>query len=177
VRLVRTIQPSNEPKPEPTAQPTTPTIIPATPAALTFRQQVALAEAEKQRDAMRAALLEAMQVLAKVDPKGFDAWLRAQGAELNMKLKPEALALYKPPFKFDRGYIFDADSNIASDDGDMTGNLNVAARVRGWGRIQSKPEAADLQDAVGELIAQALTEFWERHQTENQKLRPVCAKL
>lgn len=39
----------------------------------------ALRDAERQRDAMQAALLEAMRVLAKVDPRGAAKWLREQG--------------------------------------------------------------------------------------------------
>jgi hypothetical protein len=39
----------------------------------------ALRDVERQRDAMQAALLEAMRVLAKVDPRGAAKWLREQG--------------------------------------------------------------------------------------------------
>jgi CHAD domain-containing protein len=36
-------------------------------------------------------------------------------------------------------------------------------RVRGWGRISYLPEPEKLQDQVGEIIGQALTEFWLKH--------------
>jgi hypothetical protein len=39
---------------------------------------------------------------------------------------------------------------------------DAVLRIRGWGRIQYLPDAEKLQDAVGELIARAMTEFWER---------------
>ena len=39
----------------------------------------ALRDAERQRDAVQAALLEAMRVVAKVDPRGAAKWLRERG--------------------------------------------------------------------------------------------------
>ena len=42
-----------------------------------------------------------------------------------------ALELYKPPFTYRHGYIFDADGNMV---GDQAGD-SAATRVRGWGRI------------------------------------------
>ena len=72
--------------------------------------------------------------------------------------KEEAMALYKPPFKYEGGYIWDADGNMVSDDDKQ----NPIQRVRGWGRIGAMQNACELQDKVGTLIAQALTEFWMR---------------
>jgi len=81
-------------------------------------------------------------------------------------LRDAALALYKPPFKFQRGYVFDAASQMVADqDGWGEGSKvyeTVAARVRGWGRIVREPDAAALQDEVGTILADALTEFWNR---------------
>lgn len=74
-----------------------------------------------------------------------------------------AFALYEAPFKFNRGYIYDAKNQMVADDQGQ----DVALRVRGWGRISYLPEPEKLQDTVGELIAQALTEFWEKHSNEN----------
>lgn len=71
-----------------------------------------------------------------------------------------ALALYKAPFSFEHGYIFDADRHMVADDNDV--ESHVAARVRGWGRIGYMPEAAKLQDEVGAIIAEALTDFWNK---------------
>ena len=69
-----------------------------------------------------------------------------------------AVKLYKPPFRYERGYIFDADNSMVADNDAQ----DTVGRVRGWGRIQYLPNPEILQDRVGELIAQALTEFWEK---------------
>lgn len=37
------------------------------------------------------------------------------------------------------------------------------ARLRGWGHLCRKPNPEALQDELGDLIAEALSEFWERH--------------
>ncbi len=76
-----------------------------------------------------------------------------------------ALALYKPPFKFTHGHIFDADGRMVADqDGgfglDGKVETHIIARVRGWGRISYMKDAEQLQDEVGEMLAQALTDFW-----------------
>ena len=75
-----------------------------------------------------------------------------------------ALALYRPPFKFRMGYIHDAGGHMVADqDGFGEGSKvfdSIAARVRGWGRIGYMPDAEDLQDEVGAVIADALTAYW-----------------
>lgn len=81
-------------------------------------------------------------------------------------IRRRALDLYKAPFKYDHGYIWDANGEMVADDRvpmDDTENpqRSIAVRIRGWGRIGYLPEPEKLQDAVGELIAQALTKFWE----------------
>lgn len=73
-------------------------------------------------------------------------------------VKARAIGLYKAPFRYERGYIWDANGNMvadrpAEDDG-------TTLRVRGWGRIGYMPDAPALQDAVGEHIAKLLTEHW-----------------
>lgn len=72
-----------------------------------------------------------------------------------------ALNLYQIPFKYDpaSGYIFDANQNMVTEE--PLGS--IVAEVRGWGRIQYKPQPERLQDTVGEMIALALTEYWERN--------------
>lgn len=78
-------------------------------------------------------------------------------------LKAYALALYKPPFQHLHGYILDSDNRVVADDGEATKMLGqIAARVRGWGRIKYLPSPEELQDKVGELVAEALTQYWER---------------
>lgn len=74
----------------------------------------------------------------------------------------DALAIYKPPFKYQAGYIFDADDNMVADDC----GENAAARIRGWGRIQYMNNPEQLQDTIGEHIAKAMTEYWEKHRQE-----------
>ncbi len=77
-----------------------------------------------------------------------------------------AIELYTPPFKFDQfGYINDAVSNVVADDHteDAPGEVKPPLRVRGWGRMCYLPDPEQLQDQVGELIAQALNEFWMRN--------------
>lgn len=76
-------------------------------------------------------------------------------------IRKRAIDLYKPPFVFYRGYIHDAEGNMVSDDEvDDTDGLH---RIRGWGRIQKFEDAENLQDEVGHIIAEALTEYWNRH--------------
>lgn len=70
-------------------------------------------------------------------------------------LRDKAKELYKPPFRHDRGYIFDADSNMVADDAEA----NIM-RVRGWGRIGYMEDPELLQDEVGVMIAEALTAYW-----------------
>lgn len=81
-------------------------------------------------------------------------------------LRDKALALYKPPFYFRLGYIFDADNRMVADDYED----GACLRARGWGRIQYLPNPEQLQDTVGELIAEALTEFWERAQKGGERM-------
>lgn len=77
-------------------------------------------------------------------------------SSLNVELCAEAMNLYKPPFHYECGYILDSTHKVVADDGEI-------CRVRGWGRIQKQPNAAALQDKVGELIAQAMTDYWQAH--------------
>lgn len=85
------------------------------------------------------------------------------------ELKARALALYTPPFTFEYGYVHDANGNVVADnsierDEEVTSHKegNLLLRVRGWGRIQKFPNPENLQDCVGELICEALNEYWEK---------------
>lgn len=79
------------------------------------------------------------------------------------EINSRALAIYKPPFRFDRyGYIWDADNHMVADNHIEKDADGAALRVRGWGRISYLEDAEQLQDEVGRMIAQALTEYWER---------------
>lgn len=83
-------------------------------------------------------------------------------------LRKRALALYHGPFRYDPnggGFIWD---DGGRDGVEMVADVRAdhdgaAARARGWGRISYMEDAAALQDAAGELIAEALSEYWERH--------------
>lgn len=75
-------------------------------------------------------------------------------------IRQRALALYQPPFHFIHGYIYDSKNKMFSDDDGQ----DTVQRVRGWGRISYLPDAAKLQNEVGALIAEALTEFWTKAQ-------------
>jgi hypothetical protein len=76
-----------------------------------------------------------------------------------MDLKKEAMSQFKAPFSYHGGFIFDADSNMVSDD---SGGDHIA-RVRGWGRLGYLENGGEIQDKIGELIAEALTEYWNNH--------------
>ncbi|HCJ29158.1 MAG TPA: hypothetical protein DHV63_07680 [Pseudomonas sp.] len=79
------------------------------------------------------------------------------------EITSRALALYKPPFRFDRyGYIWDAEDNMVADNHIEAEADGAALRVRGWGRISYLKNPEQLQDEIGRIMAQALTEYWER---------------
>ena len=79
-------------------------------------------------------------------------------SEFSSDFRTTALALYTPPFHYAYGYIWDAKENMVADNHGQ----DVALRVRGWGRIGYQPNAEQLQDTVGELMAEALTKFWSQ---------------
>lgn len=79
-------------------------------------------------------------------------------------IREAAFNLYTAPFRYDTGYIWDSKDEMVADQGGID-ELEKIMRVRGWGRIQYlknfKPE--QLQDQVGKLCAEALTNLWNRH--------------
>lgn len=76
-----------------------------------------------------------------------------------------AMAIYTPPFKYQHGYIFDSQSHMVADNGPICDGPSVegavASRVRGWGRIGYMPNAAELQDEVGQMMADALNALYQ----------------
>lgn len=76
------------------------------------------------------------------------------------EIKKAAFTLYEAPFRYEHGYIFDAKGQMVSDDGDVGDSV---ARVRGWGRIGYLPDGAKLQDEIGKIMAEALTEYWRTY--------------
>lgn len=88
------------------------------------------------------------------------------------EIRQRALDLYKPPFAFYCGYIKDSNHETVADQGginEMKGM--IAAQIRGWGRISYLPTPEQLQDAIGEMVAEALTEYWERHAPTSESER------
>lgn len=75
-------------------------------------------------------------------------------------LRSRALALYTPPFKYEHGYIFDANGEMVADQGGSQPYPNAPLRVRGWGRIGYMQDGAQLQDEVGKVLAELLTSNW-----------------
>jgi hypothetical protein len=78
-----------------------------------------------------------------------------------------ALALYVPPFKYTQGYIFDSKGQMFSDDDKV--DLHIAQRVRGWGQISYLPNAEALQDELGQMIAEALTAWWNSSKSTSKE--------
>jgi hypothetical protein len=81
-------------------------------------------------------------------------------------LRERAFRLYRGPFRYEQGYVWDADNEMVADDR-VEGAIPVG-RVRGWGRVSYLPEPKELQDAVGDLIAEALTAHWENHRSSTK---------
>lgn len=91
-----------------------------------------------------------------------------------------AMAIYTAPFKYVHGYIYDSQDNMVADDGEMCSDKSVegavAARVRGWGRIGNMPNAAALQDEVGQMIVDALNAMYTNC-SETNVLKAEVAEL
>lgn len=75
-----------------------------------------------------------------------------------------AMAMYTPPFTYECGYIFDSQHLMVSDNGPVGSSTSVkgavAARVRGWGRLTYLPNGAELQDEIGQMMADALNTMY-----------------
>lgn len=80
--------------------------------------------------------------------------------------RKEAMSMYVAPFKYLHGYVFDARNQMVSDNGnDSDANSvegSVAARVRGWGRFSYFENGAEVQDEVGQMMADALNDYYEK---------------
>ena len=75
-----------------------------------------------------------------------------------------AMAVYAPPFTYLHGYIYDSQNLMVADGGSTGDNPSVegavAARVRGWGRLGYLPNGAELQDEVGQMMADSLNALY-----------------
>lgn len=84
------------------------------------------------------------------------------------ELRDRARKLFKAPFKYVSGYIWDNDGEMLADNHVKyeAETQGATLRVRGWGRLgyiaKSPAEVEALQDAYGELIAEALTAHFGR---------------
>jgi hypothetical protein len=90
----------------------------------------------------------------------FDKYIN-QVIDMQKTPREKAMEILKPPFKFECGYIFDSapDQNMVADDHDCeTGTI---ARLRGWGRLGKLDDGDAIQDAIGQIIADALTKYFE----------------
>ena len=74
------------------------------------------------------------------------------------KHKAQILELYEGPFEHHCGYINDANGKMFADDSGE--NVEGIVRVRGWGALQKLDDAEEVQDEIGEMIAEALTQYW-----------------
>jgi hypothetical protein len=81
--------------------------------------------------------------------------------EESIDLKTRALELYTPPFRYSNGYVFDSQNNMVADDDNV--ETSVVTRIRGWGKISYMTQAPQLQDKLGEMVAEALTDYWNKH--------------
>jgi len=81
-------------------------------------------------------------------------------------LKKRVFELYKPPFTFNCGYIFDTDGQMMADETQaMRAHIQHVARIRGWGRLSYFEHPEALQDMCGEVVAEALTDYWTKHES------------
>lgn len=81
-------------------------------------------------------------------------------------LRNAAFGLYQPPFRYESGWIWDANNQFVSDEGGPCHYDARMARIRGWGRIQYLPQPERLQDEIGQMVAEALTAFWLAHNAQ-----------
>ena len=74
------------------------------------------------------------------------------------------MALFRPPFRFEMGYVWDAAGEMVADNREDKEDAAAlpALRVRGWGRIKYLAETERLHDEAGRLIAEALTKGWPK---------------
>lgn len=86
-----------------------------------------------------------------------------------------AMAVYTPPFKYLHGYIYDSQNLMVADDGDMKFGVEgaVASRVRGWGRFGYMPNGAELQDEIGQMMADALNALYTAPHPTIQERKPM----
>ena len=79
-----------------------------------------------------------------------------------MSEKNNILELIEPPFKHIMTKIFNSKNNVVAD-------------VRGWGWIQKLNDPEIIHDALGDYIAEAMTEY-PKLKAENERLKLALEK-
>ena len=74
-------------------------------------------------------------------------------------LRKRALDLYRPPFRYENGYIWDSKTEMVAD---SQVDDDIGPRVRGWGRMKYLPGCEELYEETGRAIAEAMTLGWEK---------------
>lgn len=86
------------------------------------------------------------------------------------------MAYYQPPFKAEFGFIKDSSGRPTSDMGGAEGlAVNEIARVRGYGFLSYKKGTQSLLRTMGKIIAEALTEYWQKDINTGVRRRLVVA--
>lgn len=86
----------------------------------------------------------------------------------NPELRKIGLDFYTGPFHFDHmgGYIWAKGNGETGNQmfADLEGASERCARIRGWGALQylKDVDCEALQDEIGVMFAEAITEYWER---------------
>jgi len=87
----------------------------------------------------------------------------------NPELRRIGLEFYKGPFRFDHlgGYVWakgDESTSGSQMFADLEGASERCARIRGWGALQylKDVDCEALQDEIGVMFAEAITEYWDR---------------
>lgn len=81
------------------------------------------------------------------------------------ELLKTCLGLLTPPFRYSWGYVWGSAHERVLDECGSAPH-GAAAQIRGWGRLSYMTEfdPAKMQDELGHMYAQALTEYWDRQQ-------------
>lgn len=95
-------------------------------------------------------------------PEPNEALLKASA-----RYKQKAMSLFKPPFRYDSmgGYIWDSENNMFADQEEI--EMGTISRLRGWGRLSYLEDGEEIQDAMGEIFAEALNMYFERNKEKS----------
>ena len=89
------------------------------------------------------------------------AWAELPSAEpVTNDLRKQAMALYKPPFRCEAGVLLDSANNLVDE---KIGFHLLHYLRKGWVKNDSQRPHSVLAEEFGEIVAQALNEFYEKH--------------